>query len=131
MKVLVTGGTGFVGTHVVNALRRRGHEVAVLARRPDRTRNRYNRPVENVRGDVLDPSSLVPAIAGRDAVIHLVGIIHEKGPQTFSAFVKDGLTGGYEAALRKHYGIQSFDELEQRWRKHTFADGDLSSASKR
>ena len=83
MKVLVTGGTGFVGTHVVNALRRRGHEVAVLARRPDRTRNRYNRPVENVRGDVLDPSSLVPAIAGRDAVIHLVGIIHEKGPQTF------------------------------------------------
>ncbi len=47
----------------------------------------------------------------------------EKGPTTFSAFVKDGLTGGYEAALRKHYGIQSFDELEQRWRKYAFDAG--------
>ena len=83
MKLLVTGGTGFVGTHLVNALVRRGHAVAVLARHPDRARNRYNRPVERVRGDVLDPASLAPAVAGRDAVIHLVGIIHEKGPQTF------------------------------------------------
>lgn len=83
MKVLVTGGTGFVGTHLVNALLRRGHAVAVLARHPDRARSRYNRPVERVRGDVLDPASLAPALAGRDAVVHLVGIIHEKGAQTF------------------------------------------------
>lgn len=79
----MTGATGFVGTHLVNALARRGHDVAVLARNPDRTRNRYNRPVEPCRGDVLDTASLARAIAGRDAVIHLVGIIHEKGAQTF------------------------------------------------
>ncbi len=83
MKVLVTGGTGFVGTHLANALVRRGHSVAVLARDPDGTRNRYNRPVEAVRGDVLDPATLSRAVAGRDAVVHLVGIIHEKGQQTF------------------------------------------------
>ena len=83
MKILVTGGTGFVGTHLVNALLRRGHDVAALARRPDRARNRYNRPVERVRGDVLDAPSLLAAVAGRDAVIHLVGIIHEQGAQTF------------------------------------------------
>jgi hypothetical protein len=58
-------------------------------------------------------------------------LAREKGPQTFSTFVKEGLAGGYEAALRKHYGIQSFDDLEQRWRKHAFADGGTSSASKR
>ena len=52
--ILVTGGTGFVGTHLANALLRRGHEVAVLARRPGASRNRYNRPVESVPGDVLD-----------------------------------------------------------------------------
>jgi uncharacterized protein YbjT (DUF2867 family) len=83
LKVLVTGGTGFVGTHVVNALLRRGHAVAVLAREPARAHNRYNHPVEIAVGDVLDPGSLARAFAGRDAVVHLVGIIAEKGEQTF------------------------------------------------
>jgi uncharacterized protein YbjT (DUF2867 family) len=83
MKILVTGGTGFVGTHLVNALARRGHDVAVLARHPDSARNRYNRPVERVRGNVLDGQSLAAALRGRDAVIHLVGVIHEQGAQTF------------------------------------------------
>ena len=83
MKILVTGGTGFVGTHVVNALLRRGHAVAVLAREPARAHNRYNNPVEIAVGDVLDPGSLARAFAGREAVVHLVGIIAEKGEQTF------------------------------------------------
>jgi uncharacterized protein YbjT (DUF2867 family) len=83
VKILVTGGTGFVGTHLVNALCRRGQSVAVLARHPDGARNRFNRPVERVRGDVLNVPSLVAALRGRDAVIHLVGIIHEQGAQTF------------------------------------------------
>ena len=91
MKLLVTGGTGFVGTHLVNALVRRGHEVAVLARRADHARNRYNRPVEPRRGDVLDAASLPAAIAGRDAVIHLVGIIHEKGNQTFDRLHREAV----------------------------------------
>ena len=81
MNVLVTGGTGFVGTHLVNRLLQRGHTVAVLARSPEKTRNRYNRPVETVAGDVLDPEGLPAAAAGRDALIHLVGIIHDvQGP---------------------------------------------------
>ncbi len=91
MRILVTGGTGFVGTHLVNALLRRGHEVAALARHPDRARNRYNRPVERTRGDVLDPASLAAAIRGRDAVIHLVGIIHEKGAQTFDRMHREAV----------------------------------------
>jgi uncharacterized protein YbjT (DUF2867 family) len=83
MKVLVTGGTGFVGTHVVNALLRHGHAVRVLARNPADARNRYNRPVEIVAGNVLDPASLARACAGQEAVVHLVGVIWEKGDQTF------------------------------------------------
>ncbi|MBC8646798.1 MAG: complex I NDUFA9 subunit family protein [Thermoanaerobaculia bacterium] len=83
MRVLVTGGTGFVGTHLVNALLRRRHSVAVLARDAQSARNRYNRPVETVAGNVLDSGSLDRAVSGRDAVIHLVGIIHETGEQTF------------------------------------------------
>jgi NADH dehydrogenase len=83
MRILVTGGTGFVGTYVVNRLLHAGHAVAVLARHPAKTQNRYSRPVETAVGDVLDPASLARAAAGREAVVHLVGIINEKGPQTF------------------------------------------------
>lgn len=83
MKILVTGGTGFVGTHLVNELLRRKHDVTVLSRRAESTRNRYNRPVSTAVGDVLAPASLARACAGREAVIHLVGIIFEKGEQTF------------------------------------------------
>ena len=106
MKILVTGGTGFVGTHLVNALVRRGHEVAVLARHPDRARNRYNRPVERVRGDVLDGPSLVSALQGRDAVIHLVGIIHEQGAQTFDRMHR--LAPENVAAAARDAGVRRF-----------------------
>ena len=98
MKVLVTGGTGFVGTHLVNRLRQRGHAVAVLARDPEKTRNRYNRPVEAVAGDVLDPASLAAAMAGRDAVVHLVGIIHEASGQTFDQMHRQAAENVVEAA---------------------------------
>ena len=91
MKVLVTGGTGFVGTHLVNALLRRGDAAAVLARHPDAARNRFNRPVESVPGNVLDRASLERACAGRDAVIHLVGIIWENGEQTFDRMHREAV----------------------------------------
>ncbi len=91
MRLLVTGGTGFVGTHVVNALARHGHSVAVLTRRPESVSNRYNRPVEAAAGDVLDPASLARAFSGRDAVIHLVGIIHESGGQTFDRMHREAV----------------------------------------
>ncbi len=108
MKVLVTGATGFVGTYVVNRLLQRGHAVAVLARDPDKTRNRYNRPVEAVRGDVLDTASLTAAfsVAGRDAVVHLVGIINEKGEQTFDRMHRQAAENVIAAA--KAAGVRRF-----------------------
>ncbi len=98
MKVLVTGGTGFVGTSVVNRLLQRGHAVAVLARDPRKTRNRYNHPVETVAGNVLDPASLAAAAAGRDAVVHLVGVINEKGDQTFDRMHREATENVIAAA---------------------------------
>ena len=116
MKILVTGGTGFVGTHLVNALARRGHDVAVLARHPDRARNRYNRPVERVRGDVLDGPSLVAALSGRDAVIHLVGIIHEQGAQTFDRMHRQApenvVAAAREAGVRRFLHMSAMGASE-------------------
>ena len=98
MRVLITGGTGFVGTHVVNELLRRKHEVTVLARTPESTRNRYNLPVSAVAGNVLDPASLRRAADGQDAVIHIVGIIAEKEEQTFDRIHREASENVVRAA---------------------------------
>ena len=73
MKVLVTGGTGFVGSHTVAALVRHGHEVRVLARTPERLPTVIQAlgvTAEAVRGDVTDPASVAAAVDGCDAVVH-------------------------------------------------------------
>ncbi len=74
--VLVTGATGFIGPHVVHALRAREIPVRALVR--DRGRARPGSTawgVELVEGDVTDPAALRAAAAGADAVVHLVAII--------------------------------------------------------
>lgn len=85
MRVLLTGGTGFVGREVLKQLRVSGHSVRVLARNPSSVTSIESGggQVEPCRGDVLDPASLQAACSGIEAVIHLVGIISEIGTQTY------------------------------------------------
>jgi hypothetical protein len=45
-----------------------------------------------------------------------------RGPQTFAQFLRDGLREGYEPALRRHYNIQGFADLQGRWGQHVAAD---------
>jgi NADH dehydrogenase len=75
MTVLVTGGTGFVGPHVVHALRARELPVRALVRKPERASRLSAWGVELVQGDVADAASLRPALAGADTVVHLVAVI--------------------------------------------------------
>jgi NADH dehydrogenase len=75
MTVLVTGGTGFVGPHVVHALRARELPVRVLVRDPRRGSRVQAWGAELVQGDVTEPASLHGALAGVDMVVHLVAII--------------------------------------------------------
>jgi NADH dehydrogenase len=73
--VLVTGGTGFVGGHVVHALRARDVKVRALVRDPKRARRLSAWGAELVVGDVADQTVLRAACVGVDAIIHLVAII--------------------------------------------------------
>ena len=75
MTVLVTGATGFVGRHVVHALRGRDVAVRALVRDPRRGSRLAAWGATFAAGDVTDPASLRAAVAGVDAVIHLVAII--------------------------------------------------------
>jgi len=72
MRVLVTGGAGFIGSHVVDALRAARHDAVVFDRRV--MRRRAARDPEAVRGDIRDRKALATAAAGCDAVIHLAAV---------------------------------------------------------
>jgi dihydroflavonol-4-reductase len=68
---LVTGGTGFVGTHIVRALLARGSSVRCLARPASRRENLAGLDVEIVPGDLTDPASLARAMQGVSTLYHV------------------------------------------------------------
>ncbi len=70
--ILVSGGTGFVGSAIVKELLRRGEQVAVLGRDGDKIRKRLGTSVEARAGDVRDPATLAAAMQGADIVINAV-----------------------------------------------------------
>jgi UDP-glucose 4-epimerase len=67
MKIVVTGGSGFIGSHVVDALADHGHEVLIY----DLEAPRYNRPGEFIRGDTRDIDRMAQILKGVDIVFHL------------------------------------------------------------
>ncbi len=105
MRVLVTGGTGFVGPHVVHALRARETPVRALVRDPARATRLTAWGVELARGDVTDPASLRAACEGVDAVIHLVAIIRGR-PEDFERVMSQGTRNVVEAA--QEAGVRRF-----------------------
>src|SRR5688500_18353472 len=71
-RLLVVGGTGRTGRHVVRQARERGHEVAVLCRDPARVPPEDAGAVQVFVGDARRVDDLVPALDGRDAVIAIL-----------------------------------------------------------
>ena len=102
MRVAVTGGTGFVGTHTVRALLEAGHEVVVVARGTRRPPRRAG--LTFFRADVADSPALAEAFASCQAVIHLPAVIRERGRQTFERVNRMGSERVAAAALRAGVG---------------------------
>lgn len=103
--ILVTGGTGFVGSHVVNALADAGKDVRVLERKPGSWEKARVRCREAVQGDMTDPESLRQAVAGCDTVVHLAAIRQGK-PEKFERVMSEGTRDLVAAA--KDAGVRRF-----------------------
>jgi uncharacterized protein YbjT (DUF2867 family) len=96
--VTVFGGSGFVGRYVVKRLVQQGARVRVAIRRPDE--GLFLKPM----GAVGQIDIVQSALTGADAVINLVGILYERGPQKFSTVVGRGAE--IVALCAKEAGIQ-------------------------
>ena len=109
MKVFLTGATGFVGRHMLERLLVEGHAVRALVRDPQKANLAERARAELVAGDVVEGTKLDEGIEGCDAVIHLVGIIMEKGTNTFERVHHLGTRNVLEAAKRT--GVKRFVQM--------------------
>lgn len=108
--ILVTGGTGFVGSHLIRRLRGAGLPVRAVVRDPAKAGALRDLGVEIVAGDVADRPSLEGAAKGVERVIHLVGIIQEAPGQTFQGIHVEGTRNVVEASKKadvRHVVYQS------------------------
>lgn len=108
--VVVIGGSGFVGTHTVKALADAGYRVRVLVR--DKEAAAHLKPYGDVgqitviSGNVLDPASVRPALAGAYGVVYLPGLLFQRGAQNFRDI--HAIAAGQVAQLSAEAGAQRF-----------------------
>ncbi len=113
--VVVFGGSGFIGRHVVRALAARGYRIRVGCRRPDLAG--HLQPLGNVgqiqpvQANLRVRWSIDRAVEGADHVVNLVGILHESGRQRFTTVHQLGAQAVAEAAKAAGAGLTHVSAL--------------------
>jgi len=111
-RVAITGGTGFVGGHLAEALSQQGHQVIALARGiDDRPWARHIRNLPGIRVaeiGISDRGGLVKVLEGCDAVAHCAGINREIASQTYRAIHIQGTANVVDAAKEAGVGRLAF-----------------------
>jgi uncharacterized protein YbjT (DUF2867 family) len=114
--ILVTGGTGFVGGHVVHHLRGRDLAVRCLVRDPRKGARLSAWGCELAEGDVTDAASLARTSAGADTVVHLVAIRQGK-PEQFQRIMVEGtrdlLRAAADAGVRRFVHMSALGTSEE------------------
>jgi nucleoside-diphosphate-sugar epimerase len=107
-RVLVTGGTGFVGSHVVELLLGQGYAVTCLVRDTNHLSWLQGRNVGVVRGDCTDPDSLRTAVRGVAVVIHLAGVTKAKHAKEYYRVNHLGTRNVLRACNEANPGLRKF-----------------------
>jgi uncharacterized protein YbjT (DUF2867 family) len=108
--ILVTGGTGFVGSHLIKRLRKDDIAVRAVVRNPTKAGDLRDLGADVVPGDISDRASLEKAASGCDRIVHLVGIIQEAHGATFQNVHVRGTENILHAAIKagvRHFFHQS------------------------
>jgi nucleoside-diphosphate-sugar epimerase len=109
MKVLVTGGSGFLGSHIVEQLSREGHDVRALVRKSSNRKflESLSR-VEFAYGSVEDADKVAEAVKGVDAIIHSAGLVKARSPEEFRQTNVVGTQNLIGAAKKHAPGLKRF-----------------------
>ena len=104
MRVLITGATGFIGSHLVDTLLRRGDQVTALVRTPAKARGLEQRGVRLVAGTLSDVLAVGDACRDQDVVYHLAGLVAARSEAEFLKVNRDGTALLADAAARRGAG---------------------------
>jgi dihydroflavonol-4-reductase len=101
MKIFITGGTGFIGTHLVRRLAKDGHQMCCLARATSRTETLLEIGAKVIPGDVTDKESVVEGMKGCDSVVNLANFFElwTPDPRIYSDVNILGTQNVMEAAI--------------------------------
>ena len=108
MKALITGATGFIGSHLTEALIRKGVQVRCLLRRTSDLKWLKGLPIESVHGDCNDKTHLEKAVRGVDWVFHLAGVTKAIKEETYFEVNGEGTVNLIHACLDKNPCLQKF-----------------------
>ncbi|HTX18724.1 MAG TPA: NAD-dependent epimerase/dehydratase family protein [Bacteroidota bacterium] len=104
----VTGGTGFIGSHLVERLLSKGYRVRCLIRNPQKPGYLSNLPVELIVGDLFSMEALEKGVAGVDFVYHVAGAVASRDKAGFYRQNREGTKNIVEAAARKNQAMRKF-----------------------
>ena len=107
-RVLVTGGTGFVGSHLVERLLLNGYAVTCLVRDLRHLRWLEGRDVRLIQGDCTQPESLAAALQGVSLVFHCAGLTKAQNARDYYNVNQIGTKNLLEACVRHNPGIEKF-----------------------
>ncbi len=114
MKLAITGGTGFVGAHVIDAALVGGHQVTALTRRAQPARE----GLTWIAGDLADRAALDGLVAGADAIIHVAGVLKARDAAGFELGNVEGtkslLAAAQAAGTRRFILVSSLAAREPR-----------------
>ncbi len=108
MTILVTGGTGFIGSHVVEVLLKNNYNVRCLVRQSSNLQWLEPLPVDLVYGNFNDVDSLEKAVTGVDIIIHIAGVVAAKDREGFYRGNLTATKNLLEAVVKYNSALQRF-----------------------
>ncbi len=108
MKVLITGATGFIGSHLTEQLYKKGYDIRVFCRSTSNLKYINHLPIEYVYGDFMDLNSLEAAVKDVDYIYHVAGVVAAKNRKEFFDGNQVSTRNMLSAVIKHNINIKKF-----------------------